>query len=44
MKVLLKKFTIIFSIILIIFNTITITAFANINEKNLYSKGDCGRL
>lgn len=44
MKVLLKKITIIFSITLIIFNTITITAFANISEKNLYSKGDCGRL
>lgn len=44
MKNLLKKFTIIFSITLIIFNAITLTTFANINEKNLYSKGDCGRL
>ena len=44
MKKILTKFIIIFSIIVVILNTITITTFANIYKKNLYSKGDCGRL
>ena len=44
MKNLIIKFISLFSIILIILNAISIKAFANIDKKNLYSIGDCGRL
>ena len=44
MKRAMKKFIILFCIVVCVLNAITITTFANINSKNLYSKGDCGRL
>ena len=44
MKRVMKKFIILFCIVVCVLNAITITTFANINSKNLYSKGDCGRL
>ena len=44
MKRIITKFIIIFTIIVCTLNAITLTTFANIDKKNLYSKGDCGRL
>ena len=44
MKKMMKKFIILFCIVVCVLNTITITTFANIDSRNLYSKGDCGRL
>lgn len=44
MKRIVIKFIIIFCMIVCVLNAITITTFANIDSRNLYSKGDCGRL
>ena len=44
MKRLTTKFIIVFSIIIMLINAINITTFANIDRKNLYFKGECGRL
>ena len=44
MKNLIIKLIVVFSIVMIILNAISIKAFANIDKKNLYSIGDCGRL
>ena len=44
MKKLLIKFIAIFAIILFVINIINIYSFANIESKDLYSKGNCGRL
>jgi len=44
MKRLITKLIIVFAIVTCILNIVTINAFADIDKKNLYSKGDCGRL
>lgn len=44
MKRIITKFILIFTIIVCTLNAIILTTFANIDKKNLYSKGDCGRL
>ncbi len=44
MRNLIIKLIVVFSIIMIILNAITVRTFANVDTKNLYSKGDCGRL
>ena len=44
MKNILIKFIVIFAIILFVINIINIYSFANIESKDLYSKGNCGRL
>ena len=44
MKFTIKKFIAIFAIILFIVNAINIKSFANIEKRDLYSKGTCGRL
>ena len=44
MKNILIKFIAIFAIILFVINIINIYSFANIESKDLYSKGNCGRL
>lgn len=44
MKRLITKLIIVFTIVTCILNIVTIKTFANIDKKDLYSKGDCGRL
>lgn len=44
MKKIITKFMVIFTIIVCILNIFVVSTFANIDRKNLYSKGDCGRL
>ncbi len=44
MKRLITKLIIVFTIVTFILNIVTIKTFANIDKKNLYSKGECGRL
>lgn len=44
MKRLITKLIIVFTIVTCILNIVTIKTFANIDKKNLYSKGECGRL
>lgn len=44
MKKLITKLIVVFAIVTCVLNIVTIKTFANIDKKNLYSKGDCGRL
>lgn len=44
MKKLITKLIVVFAIVACVLNIVTIKTFANIDKKNLYSKGDCGRL
>lgn len=44
MKRLITKLIMVFTIVTCILNIVTIKTFADIDKKNLYSKGDCGRL
>lgn len=44
MKKLITKLIVVFAIVTCVLNIVTVKTFANIDKKNLYSKGDCGRL
>ena len=44
MKKLITKLIVVFAIVACVLNIVTIKTVANIDKKNLYSKGDCGRL